>query len=96
MTLSRRGSKILRLGAAYRVGSAIGVASGLGYLGFLSPAKVERPEHRNVDANPRKHELDRAKHEGHERGTGQISDEVDDKNLPESNDADNDAAIPFH
>ena len=44
---------------------------------LCSEADVEGAEHGDVDGEAGQHELDGAEHEGGERGTGQISDEVD-------------------
>lgn len=57
------------------------------------PLQVEWSQGRNVDTEPGKHELDGAEHESCERRAGEIADEVDDEDLPESNYADDDAAI---
>lgn len=63
-------------------------------LRLLPPAEVEGPEHGNVDTQPSKHELNGAEHKGHEGCAGQVPDEVDDEDLPEADDADDDAAVP--
>lgn len=56
------------------------------------PAEVEGSEHGDVDAETSEHQLDAAEHEGREGGAGQVAEEVDDIDLPESDDADDDAS----
>lgn len=62
----------------------------LGGLVLGAPPEVERSEHWDIDAKTRKHELHGAEHEGRQRSTRQISEQVNDEDLPESHDA-NDA-----
>lgn len=66
--------------------------AGLGQPVLGSPPEVEGSEHGNVDTQPCKHELDAAEHEGRDRCSGQVANEVDDEDLPEADDADYDAA----
>lgn len=56
------------------------------------PLQVERSQGRDVNAESRKHQLDGTEHEGRERCAGEIADEIDDEDLPESHDADDDAS----
>lgn len=44
---------------------------------LCSEADVEGPEHGDVDGEAGQHELNGAEHEGGERGSGQVTDEVD-------------------
>ena len=57
------------------------------------PTEVEGSEHGDIDAEAGEHELDAAEHEGREGGAGQVADEVDDIDLPEADDADDDATV---
>jgi hypothetical protein len=82
-----------------RVGS-VGLETGLvvasavlGELVLRPPAEVERPQHWNIDAEAREHQLDAAKQEGCEGCTGKVVDEVDGKHLPKADDANYDATV---
>lgn len=57
-----------------------------------SPAEVEGPQHGNVDAEAGEHQLNAAEHEGGQRRSREVVNEIDDEDLPEANDADYDAA----
>ena len=57
------------------------------------PPEVEGSERGDVDAESGEHELDAAEYEGREGGAGQVTDEVDDIDLPEADDTDDDASI---
>lgn len=50
-----------------------------------SAAEIERPKHRDVDAQTSKHELDGAEHKGRKRGSSKIADEIDHGDLPKPN-----------
>jgi hypothetical protein len=57
------------------------------------PAEVEGSEHRNVDAESGKHQLDAAEHEGREGRACQIAEEIDEEDFIEANDADDHAPV---
>jgi hypothetical protein len=84
-----------RLAHSQRIASIRGLAVRVAVLREFvlgSPAEVEGAQHGNVDAESREHKLDAAEHEGREGGSGEVANEVDDEDLPEANDADDDAA----
>lgn len=86
--------QVTRLRSIHHDVGALGPAR-LGQLGLLTPAEVERAEHGDVDADPGEHELDGAQHEGHEGRAGQVAHQVDDEDLPEANNANDDAAVDY-
>lgn len=67
--------------------------AGLGQPVLGPPSLVERSEHWNVDAQPGKHQLDTAEHECCDGCAGQVADKVDHEDLPEANNADDNAAV---
>jgi hypothetical protein len=82
-----------------RVGS-VGLETGLvvasavlGELVLRPPAEVERPQHWNIDAEAREHQLDAAEHEGSQGCSGKVAEEVDRKHLPKADDANYDTTV---
>lgn len=57
------------------------------------PLQVEWTKGRDVDAEPSKHQFDGAEHECCEGCAGEVSDEINDEDFPESNNPDDDASI---
>lgn len=57
-----------------------------------SPSEIEWPEHGNVDAKPCQHQLDGAEHERGKRCARQIPNQINDEDLPETDDTNHNAA----
>lgn len=74
----------VRLESSLAVGQLVS-----GHLVLGSPAEVEGSQHWDVDAEPGEHQFDAAEHEGCEGCSGKVAEEIDDIDLPESDDADN-------